>query len=146
MKVSELTGAQLDYWVAKALATIDAVYAAKFGSALLNERYGCLVGHGCTSGTEFQSRFMGAPDYAMASMVFVPSSSWQQAGPIIERERISTLHSRDNPGTWDALVDALDAPGDGIYTDPRGVADGPTLLIAAMRAFVVSKFGNEVSA
>ena len=70
--------------------------------------------------------------------VYYPSSSWCHGGPIIERERIGvhwTYSSAYNSGAWVSMV-------------PRGDHAtsqlGPTPLIAAMRAFVASKLGDEV--
>ena len=63
------------------------------------------------------------------------STSWVQGGPIIEREEIFLAKSLR--GVWTALM----------YTPQHEVAafeDGPTPLIAAMRAFVTSKLGDEV--
>ena len=59
---------------------------------------------------------------------FSPSIDWDQAGPIIEREKIDTRWTGEN---WIAgkLVKWV---------------TGPTLLIAAMRCFVISKLGEEV--
>lgn len=67
-----------------------------------------------------------------------PNTDWALGGPIIERERISVLTC--HPG-WEAFVPIK-------HTSPRlkdaeGVY-GPTYLIAAMRAYVASKLGEEV--
>lgn len=63
---------------------------------------------------------------------FSPSTNWTQAGPIIERERIGF--------DWDG------ARWTAWYQSklPDNTQDGPTALIAAMRAYVASKFGEEV--
>lgn len=71
--------------------------------------------------------------------IFAPSSDWMFGGPIIERERIALVNSG---GEWDAYVR-------GGYTHDEGVtgaaeSSGPTPLIAAMRAYVASKLGDEV--
>lgn len=67
---------------------------------------------------------------------FDPSVRWQVGGPIIDRERFEFM---SNGGSWFAgehlerwRVDAMAEPG------------SPTHLIAAMRAYVASKFGDEV--
>ena len=67
-----------------------------------------------------------------------PSSRWDQGGPIIERERImfTDLSSLENVGNIRAHI----ARRYGSHW-----ADGETHLIAAMRAYVSSKFGDEVS-
>lgn len=61
---------------------------------------------------------------------FRPSVLWDEGGPIIERERISLT----------------ERGADGWFADLRGVSPimGSTPLIAAMRAYVASKFGQEV--
>ncbi len=63
-----------------------------------------------------------------------PSEEWWQGGPIIEREQIH-VHPHDQSPPWRAYVFAEK----GI-----NVGAGPTPLIAAMRAFVASKLGEEV--
>lgn len=94
---------------------------------------------------------LGAPgEWAEGGEYFGPSTRWQDAGPIIEQERIAIVASTgfeglDMPLTWCASVGDfshyIDQPlpfvGD-------SVAEGPTPLIAAMRAYVASKLGAEV--
>lgn len=57
------------------------------------------------------------------------SMNWEQGGPLIEREKITTS---DCEGGWVAGYN-----GTLTYF-------GPTLLIAAIRCFVASKLGDEV--
>lgn len=58
-----------------------------------------------------------------------PSTDWSQGGPIIERERIEVVPWAVR-GMWSAFIN----------TGPdRKILDGPTPLVAAMRAFVASK-------
>lgn len=59
-----------------------------------------------------------------------PSVDWATGGPIIERERIAVVHLGDS---WLA-----ECPND------AGRAKGDIPLIAAMRAYVASKLGDEV--
>jgi hypothetical protein len=56
------------------------------------------------------------------------SSSWEQGGPIIEREKIATAWHLTRWVAW------------------RGVIEhpGPTPLIAAMRCYVASRLGNDI--
>jgi hypothetical protein len=57
-----------------------------------------------------------------------PSTDWSKGGPIIEAERIS-----------------LTERGDHWFADGRGYSEvGPTALVAAMRAFVSGKLGDQV--
>jgi hypothetical protein len=107
MKVSELTGAELDYWVAKA------------EELPLSEEWNCSGSDGVLIGT-------GQGDLEQ----FAPSTNWAHGGPIIERERIETRP--ESNGFWRSFS--------------WGGADtsGASPLEAAMRAYVVSKFGEEV--
>lgn len=87
------------------------------------------------------------PDGTAASClrhVMQYSTDWAHGGPLIEREQITVMHFE--PGTtagdeWEAYIGdvcprRLDIePADG---------EGPTALIAAMRAYVASKLGEEV--
>ena len=66
------------------------------------------------------------------------STEWQVGGPIIERERI-VLNSYIN--RWEAFALASDRVVERLS---NGGSSGPTPLIAAMRAYVTSKFGEEV--
>jgi hypothetical protein len=66
-----------------------------------------------------------------------PSTDWRQGGPIIERERIHLIRDlRDE--RWLASARVIWLP------DHDDFVEGDTALIAAMRAFVASKFGDEV--
>lgn len=57
------------------------------------------------------------------------STDWSQGGPIIDREKIGFTYS--DKGYW--IADTVEA-----------IQKGPTPLIAAMRCYVASKFGDEV--
>lgn len=72
---------------------------------------------------------------------YAPSRDWAHAGPIIERERISTVIGKNSNGQWEAWIGPVG------YSDLNedGNAVGSTPLIAAMRAFVASKFGDVVN-
>lgn len=79
---------------------------------------------------------LGCPDWLER---FKPSSSWAHAGPIIERERIGL--------TWDDIQERWNADLEHAATSAgvqRSFAIGPTAMIAAMRAYVASKLGQEV--
>ena len=65
------------------------------------------------------------------------STDWSQGGVIIEREKISLKHHRENSydlyaGKWEAGHPECDHE------------TGDTPLIAAMRCYVASKLGDEV--
>lgn len=76
----------------------------------------------------------------LTAPIFSPSTSWQEGGPIIEREEISIRH--EIPAMRDSIWQArpsLSAKGAG---GRWGV--GPTPLIAAMRCYVASKLGDTI--
>jgi hypothetical protein len=63
------------------------------------------------------------------------SSKWVQGGPIIECEFIEFGVSRTDPIRYAAKI---------YVNDKRIIAHGSTHLIAAMRCYVASKFGDTV--
>jgi hypothetical protein len=93
VKVSELSGGELDLWVSRA-------------------------------------------ENRKLDMLYMPSTDWAVGGPIIERERIDIQHGGWEWGAW---------RGSNPFWSPIGEAFGQTPLVAAMRAYVVGKFGEEVS-
>jgi hypothetical protein len=69
-------------------------------------------------------------------VLFIPSTSWEHGGPIIERERIG-VEPWGTDKTWLAQT----------YNEAGRILQrqyGPTPLIAAMRCYVASKLGDEV--
>lgn len=115
MKVSDLIGAELDYWVARAIG--------KRRPTLVETGFGkvCYVDS----------------DDRVSYDIFNPSENWQDAGQIIEKYRINLTPQRDD-GKWYAFITEFDR---GIY----GNGYGDTALIAAMRACIASKCGIKVS-
>lgn len=88
----------------------------------------------------------GMPPKAVASIAewnlcYSPSTDGRLGATIIERERIDVGPYR--PDNWRATPDVppIDLP-DGGHTHLS--MEGPTMLCAAMRAYVASKFGDEV--
>lgn len=120
MKISDLTGDWLDYWVAKA--------------------EGHEVDPPLTPGQPWPQREELGRKYEPNCCRF--STDWQFGGPLIERERICILQYDDVPGYAVAHIGA-DVAG-GAIVDSRAFAEGPTVLVAAMRAFLISKFGEAV--
>lgn len=121
--VSELEGAQLDWAVAKA------------EGRCLHER---TEYYAHQSDTGFTCLDCGKDTYKeICGRDWKPSSSWAQGGPIIEREEINVvapdLEAVDHDRLWSADR----------HEDQR-ICYGPTPLIAATRAFVASKLGDEV--
>ena len=117
MKVSELTGAQLDLLVARAegFDILIPKSGPKAGVLMMGEGY----------------------LYQPASMQgYFPSTNWAIAGPIIDRYRIELRWTEDK-------VDAM--AWEATQFESGEFQYGPTPLIAAMRAFVASKYGDNVS-
>lgn len=118
MKTAELTGDQLDYWVAKALGSWDSEH-------------------------EFRVTLAGHPVLIVPAIsiddnaeAFTPSTLWAHGGPVIERARVSV---QTWPDHWAALYY-------GNSWAVQGIGQGPTALIAAMRAIVAGSYGIEVPA
>lgn len=118
MKTSELSGAELALWVAKAEGHI---ISGNCSSRWVNDQHGNLLG------------YLGS-DYVPP--LFAPHKDWSQGGPLIEKHKISIVpaSSLRYCGQWEASirVDSSDA----VYA--------PTPLIAAMRSLVAFFYGNEV--
>lgn len=120
MKVAELTGALLDYWVARAegICLHDAPHTKECGN--WGADYTC---------TRCKKDASSRPNVGS----WHPSTDWAQGGPIIGRERIQL--SAPPSGEWVGIMYVK-----GKLIAPE--ADKP--LVAAMRAYVASKFGDEV--
>lgn len=132
-KTSELEGVLLDAAVALALGAEYVIVNGEGCHALVSQQEtpgfalsGCQI------------------DRLSAYRKFRPSTDWSDGGPIIERERIAAWKA---DGDWCAAVPGDSAyHGDCDYIDVtrRDGSSGPTPLIAAMRAYVASKLGEEV--
>jgi hypothetical protein len=118
MKVSELTGEMLALWAAR---------AAGYQAAIIDS----IVGSHCF--------ILPSNEYAHVTAPFEPHENWAQGGPIIEREGISLLQigNGNSEAKWSANFETWHEERDDLWT-------GPSPLIAAMRSFVASKYGDEV--
>lgn len=115
MKTSKLTGAALDWAVAECESALVFVQGRGSQRRLVSRIY----------------------DPEESFYFYSPSTDWAIGGPIIERERIQTWKD-DCSNDW--LASAFqDSSEDEFHVS------GPTLLIAAMRCFVASKFGEKVA-
>jgi len=117
VKTSELEGAALDWAVAKCEGV--KVVGFKYGRATFIDP---------------------ADDGALNETLINYSTDWAQGGPIIEREGISICNLEANSSGvegWTASMGELWSPQD------DGLVSA-TPLIAAMRAYVASKLGDEV--
>jgi hypothetical protein len=115
MKTSELTGAALDWAVAKA------------------ERLDCYVDmRGSRNGW---ATFVDLGEHT--HIRYTPSEHWGFGGPIIEREEIALepmTHDEHGDG-W--LATRIEGPA-------VCMEFGPTMLIAAMRCYVAACLGDEI--
>ena len=114
MKTSELTGAALDWAVAKCE---HAIKRHKYGSPCFNPD---------------TKRIYETEGLQQIGVNFAPSTNWAQGGPIIEREKIATDWSEGND--WCASCES----------NPTRIFSATTPLIAAMRCYVASKLGAEI--
>lgn len=119
IKTSDLTGAALDWAVAKCEDMNPHAF----------------VEHACGQRRSLE-RWCGVHVTPSGHTLFSPSTDWAQGGPIIDREHI-TLLSPTNNGSWNWIADK------GRVRCFSGGADRSP-LIAAMRAVVASKLGDEV--
>lgn len=140
-KVAELDGALLD--AAVALADGWKWWRNKRGGITV-ERPGCMnFEHGNNPARYDEQTGERLPEQTLDWLIVdcgeVPpfSTEWAHGGPLIERERI-TMHAPCESGTYAGVWNSQTEWG-----RSEGF-DGPTPLIAAMRAFVASKLGEEV--
>ena len=106
MKVRELEGDRLDFWVARAR-----------GLATFNGENGELLYH---------------PGHNLPPRKWNPSRYWSQGGPLLEEHHIDLNWDTEGTREWSASI------------EPDILAQGRTVLEAAMRAFVILKFGEEI--
>ena len=116
VKTNELTGIALDWAVAK---------AGDIGVHISDITSGTLV-------VDIILLWAGHYD-EFGILTYEPSTDWSIAGPIIEEEHIDITWM--NPGYY--------CSKQGLYGAIH-FGTGPTPRIAAMRAYVSSKLGNEV--
>ena len=114
IKVSEATPIQLDWLVAKCEGHIANI--GHYGKVFIE-----------TPGIDGDEYFSWSR--------FEPASSWDQGGPIIERERLCARPLKEVWGCW-----VTDKYGDIHALALSGF--GPTPLIAAMRCYVCSVMGE----
>lgn len=119
MEVSKLSGAQLDYWVAKA--------------------------EGKTLGIDAQMRFMPSTDWSQGGFIIErerivvwPTEVILDGDAFETRKQWAAIHPESKGlGGW------TDGTG-GVDVTNRDGMPGATPLAAAMRAYVAAKFGDSV--
>lgn len=120
IKTSELTGAALDWAVAK----------CDDRRTNFNPGGGLEVRGRTEEGAEL-------PEAWDLWMPWHPSTNWTQGGPILEREGM-TVGRQIHTTEWSAET------FDGTGMDVTHLRTGPTALVAAMRCYVASMLGDEV--
>jgi hypothetical protein len=121
MKVADLTGALLDYWVARA-------EGIEHGPLLCEMRPGRVFVQGrCDNGIGFCTAYS-------------PSTNVLQAWPIFDREGVGIVK-------FYPPIDGEPAPGHewvGLSLDDSVRMNGPDGLVAGLRCFVAMRFGETV--
>lgn len=121
MKVADAIGAQLDWLVAKCQGYVE---QSVYGTPELRD--GAVYLYYCD---------------ATLSSCYSPSTDPAQGYPIIEREGIDVFTEKKAPESW--VASTARYQNGGRLVGWRIHQYGPTPLIAAMRAYVVSKLGDE---
>jgi hypothetical protein len=121
IKTSELIGTALDWVVA-----ILEFPKGNYGGEATHTHYSGNRGERWIRIPDKQNRTYGLAQY---------STNWAQGGPIIEREKVSTVawYRYGHLIEWSSKIEGSDIK-----------QFGPTPLIAAMRCFIASKQGDEV--
>ena len=117
MKTSELTGAALDWAVARCEGLLC------FGYRTDGKRFAVEDSDGQVEG-------------------FMPATDWAQGGPIIEREGISLTSYLDEEDPY--WIGSVECQYKNFNATAYYEEYGPTPLIAAMRCYVVSKLGDTI--
>lgn len=121
IKTSELIGSALDWAVAKVE-----------GHHLFLEvdgKWRCEIGKD------------GAHDVGVSGIYgYSPSTDWNKGGPLIDRSRMSFVTQGTGRELWDGKKPILALPSELNYK----IGSGETHLIAACRAIVSTKLGDEI--
>ena len=120
MKTSELTGAALDWAVAKAEGWLEPKFGEQKPRVVVDTEFWVDRPAVCWNP---RPQVYYDPEYH-------PSTDWSQGGPIIERELIAVWFSK---GDWKSQ-----------RSDTSNKQHGSTPLIAAMRCYVASKLGDNI--
>lgn len=138
MKTAELEGVALDYWVARAEGYRFWLEQRGEYRLAIKQKPGEREPYRRHQRWETEKqRYIEVTEFKQLKDGFfgegIPkfSSDWASGGPLIEREGICTVRD-DAASPWGAGIPGI------------AFADGPTPLMAAMRAYVASKFGDEV--
>jgi len=140
MKTSELTGAALDWAVAKVRDIQDDRIVLQGRVQFPGEKVPRQIARVFV---RWLAKEHASPQaWAFCGQRYEPSSDWVHGGPILDRERprISPTMS----GGFTASKKIVEMLDDGGFNTRWVHGTGPTILVAAMRCFVVSKHGEEI--
>lgn len=141
MKTAELEDGLLNYWVAKAEGWN--FFWSKHNHWVVTKPNGTRY-TACEGWAQFDSD-TGAenhrPHPSEALENFYPASHWEDGGPIIDRDRISTRADEYQKDLW--YAEMIPLPDNPLWP-ARFDSKGRTALEAAMRAKVASKYGDDV--
>jgi hypothetical protein len=134
MKVEELEGARLDYWVAMAGEEWKTAHHF-YPTMTLDPRFSGVelrdFSRGAFGVSELACVLVPSNSFRQDPQPFMPSTEWEHGGPLIERHRIELV------------------PTGGVLWRARAWKStewlyGATPLIAAMRAHVANRFGAKI--
>jgi len=152
VKTAELEGAALDYWVARAEGYRFWLEQRGDYRLAVKQKPGAREPYKSHQQWEtHKQRYIEITEFKQLEVGFfgegIPkfSTDWASGGPLIQREHIWLSDESDEEDSGDAPVWIASMPPHVDFNNGRDlVQEGPTPLIAAMRAFVASKFGDEV--
>lgn len=108
--------------------------ASELNGAALDWAAGFAIGHKVQHSNNLGGLSISEPYSKDDRHVWSPSTDWSQGGPLIEQLQVAVDSPRQtNLDSWQAQC-----------WDKHSFERGPTPLIAACRAIVAAKLGNEV--
>lgn len=123
MKTADLTDAYLDYWTGRA----DGIPASELS---------------------IEQHQRGDEMLCVRNEVrYAPSTDWAHGGQIVDKVTalgIGITPSRMSKNIYASTDDSECIPYDGNWEKAEISQDGPTVMIAVCRAFIASKYGDEV--
>lgn len=142
IKTSELIGQALDWAVGNALGietrNNTVVYYVPYEAESDDQlEFVCMADSRAHAVEQCEAAYPNCSVEEVQPMTpYSPSTNWDQAGPLIESERIMLTNGTPESGsfTWYAFTSWA----------PSTSIKGPTALVAAMRKLVAIKIGDEV--
>jgi len=135
MKTSDLTGAELDYWIAKIEGTLGYHDIDRCdGDAYYSYCKNC--GGGGNDGSGIWEWDFDDPPLTGCEKTRPYSTNWSQGGPLIEKYRLVIQPYKE---IW--IAGGIVSKDGNFFIYEQG----ETILIAAMRAIVASVYGESVN-